>query len=62
MFKSYKNAFYSKYLDIYTSIVYGGDGGGDGGGGGMRGGDGGGCGGVGMEGVVVGQWGHRREQ
>lgn len=23
MSKSYKNAFYSKYLDIYTSIVYG---------------------------------------
>ena len=22
MFKSYKNAFYSKFLDIYTSIVY----------------------------------------
>jgi hypothetical protein len=24
MSKSYKNAFYSKYLDIYTSIMYGG--------------------------------------
>ena len=22
MFKSYKNAFYSKFLDIYTSIIY----------------------------------------
>jgi len=31
MSKSYKNAFYSKCLDIYTSIVYGmdGDGGGE---------------------------------
>jgi hypothetical protein len=30
MFKSYKNAFYSKFLDIYTSILYN-DGDGDGG-------------------------------
>ena len=49
MNKSYKNAFYSKYLDIYTSIVYGRDGGyGDGGCGG--GGCGGGCGGCGDRG------------
>lgn len=43
MNKSYKNAFYSKCLDIYTSFVYGGrdDEGGRGGGGGSgRGGDG----------------------
>ena len=37
MSKSYKNAFYSKCLDIYTSIVYGGDGDGDGDGGGKGG-------------------------
>jgi len=47
MFKSYKNAFYSKFLDIYTSILYNdgdGDGGkkdGDGGFEGMEDGDGG---------------------
>jgi len=42
MNKSYKNAFYSKCLDIYTSFVYGGGGieGGIGGGGGSGGGGG----------------------
>ena len=54
MNKSYKNAFYSKCLDIYTSFVYGGGddkggsgGGGSSGGGGGRGGGGGGGGGSG---------------